>query len=69
MLALFLLRCNSLFRNLVQHLRNLFLDRADVGLDLFQGPRRRVAVEVPIEVDLIANEADSVVLREKGKKE
>ncbi len=69
MLSLFLPRCNSLFRNLIQHLQNLFLDRADVGLDLFQGPRRRVAVEVPIEVDLITNEANSVILLEKVKKE
>jgi hypothetical protein len=47
MLSLFLLRRNSPFRNLAQHLQHLFLDRADIGLDLFQGPRRRVAVEVP----------------------
>jgi hypothetical protein len=69
MLALFLLRYNSLFRNLVQHLQNLFLDRANVGLDLFQGPPRCVAGEVPIEVDLITNETNSVILLEKVKKE
>lgn len=44
MLSLFLLRCNSLFRNLAQHLQNLFLDRTDIGLNLFQGLRRWVAV-------------------------
>ena len=39
------------------------LDAADVGLDLLQRARRLVAVEVAVEVDLVADEADLAVLR------
>ena len=38
-------------------------DGADVGLDLLQGARWGIAVEVAVEVDLVADEADLTVLR------
>ena len=45
-------------RHVLQHL----LDGLDVGIDLLQPPGRDVAVEVAVEVDLVAHMADQAVL-------
>src|SRR5260221_9139446 len=45
-----------------EHPDDVPLDGADVGLDLLQGPRRGVAVEVAGEVDLVADQAHLSVL-------
>lgn len=42
--------------------RDVLLDGLDVNLDLLQRPRRRVLVEVAVEVDLVADAPDLVVL-------
>src|SRR5579864_7586646 len=45
-------------RHLGQHPPDVLLDPPDLALDLLQRARRRVAVEVAIEVDLVADKAD-----------
>ena len=48
--------------HLGQHPHDVRLDGADVGLDLLQRAGRGVAVEVAVEVDLVADDADLAVL-------
>jgi len=48
--------------HLGQHPHDVLLDLQDVGLDLFQWTRRGVALEVTIEVDLVADEAHLAIL-------
>src|ERR1051325_817629 len=48
--------------DLRQHPQNVFLDRADFGLNLLQWTRRRVAIEVAVEVDFVTDQADLLVL-------
>ena len=49
-------------RHFRQHAHDLLLGETDVGLDLLQWSGRLVAVEIAIEVDLIADDADLAVL-------
>src|SRR5713226_7089630 len=46
-----------------EHPNDVRLDTADVCLDLLQRARRLVAVEVAVEVDLVANKSDLALLR------
>ena len=46
-----------------EHGHDILLDRLDVGLGFRQRPRRPVLVEVAVEVDLVADDADLPVLR------
>src|SRR5437867_3571975 len=48
--------------NLGQHSHNAFLNRANVRLDLFERARWCVLVEVAIEIDLVADNADLTIL-------
>src|SRR3972149_4366872 len=48
-------------RYLGQHPQDVLLDPPDLSLDLLQRARRRVAVEVAVEVDLVTDEADLAV--------
>src|ERR1700674_5360476 len=48
--------------HLGQHLQDVLLDRADMRLDLLQRAGRRVAVEVAVEMDLVADDATFPVL-------
>src|SRR5690606_8437862 len=50
-------------RHLRQRRHEVGLDGADVGLDLLERAGRLIAVEVAVEVDLVADEADASVLR------
>src|SRR3972149_8923598 len=45
-----------------QHAQDVFLDPPDFGLNFFERAGRRVAVEVAVEVDLVADKADAAVL-------
>ena len=49
-------------RCLGQHPDDIRLDGADICLDVREGARRCVAVEVPVEVDLVADDSDFLVL-------
>src|SRR5688572_24090616 len=49
-------------RHLGQHLQNVLLDVSNIGLDLLERARRGVAVEVAVEVDLVADETDFTIL-------
>src|SRR5437764_7049765 len=50
-------------RHFRQHANDVALDAADVGFDLFQRPRRLIAVEIAVEVDLVADETDLAIFR------
>src|SRR5690606_27100103 len=50
-------------RHLCQHSHDVALNGPDLSFDLLEGARRLVAVEVAIEVDLVADDADAAVLR------
>ena len=49
-------------RHVLQHLQDVFLDGLDVGFDLLERPGWNVAVEVAVEVDLVADVTDQAVL-------
>src|SRR5690242_2407377 len=49
-------------RNLAQHSYDFALDGANVALDLFQGARGHIVVEVAVEVDLVADTSNPAVL-------
>ncbi len=42
--------------------QDILLDHQYLGVDLFERPRRGVAIEVAVEVDLVANKSDAGVL-------